>query len=200
MSLIDTIRYNKLPSLEEANSRRQAEHINNVIEGPLRDIFIKYGVQNTFTLYLQHRHHQVHENEAVVKVHSTAHLMNDEEIKDIEEMGNKIVPTTWMSDNLLPMEFAVAPASADTPIFPPDFIAELTNVLASNSCEGLFGIDTLGVDDWTELSIGNASVVVPSNGTDRENYIPVAFAFDEKKAGFRVHGKCGSDHKHTSKP
>lgn len=31
-------------------------------------------------------------------------------------------------------------------------------------------------------------------------YIPVAIAFDEEKPGFRVHGNCGTDHKHTSKP
>jgi hypothetical protein len=88
-----------------------------------------------------------------------------------------------------------------TPVLPPDFIVDLTNILALNDCEGLFGIDTLGGENWTELTISNASVVVPSNGRDREEaYIPVAFAFDDNTPGFRVHGRCGTDHKHTSKP
>ena len=90
---------------------------------------------------------------------------------------------------------------ANTPVVPPDFIAELTSVLASNGCEGLFGIDTLVENDWTELTIGNASVVVPSNGKESEEaYILVAFAFDDKKPGFMVHGRCGDDHRHTSRP
>lgn len=90
--------------------------------------------------------------------------------------------------------------SDNSPTIPPELIAEMTDVLALNGCEGLFGIDSLLEDDWTELSIGDASVVVPSNGKEREAYIPVAFAFDYEKPGFRVHGKCGVDHKHTSKP
>ena len=87
-----------------------------------------------------------------------------------------------------------------TPAIDADFGRELASILASNGCEGLFGIDTLGDEDWTELNIGDASVVVPSDGNEGEDYIPVAFAFDDKTPGFRVHGKCGKDHKHTSKP
>jgi len=73
-------------------------------------------------------------------------------------------------------------------------------VLVSNDCEGVFGVDTLIEDDWTELTIGTSSVVVSSDGCEREEYIPVAFAFDENKPGFRVHGKCGRDHRHTTRP
>ncbi|MCJ1463903.1 hypothetical protein MMC07_002512 [Pseudocyphellaria aurata] len=201
MALTDTIRYNELPSLEEANTRRQAQHINNLIECPLREVFMKYGAHNTYTLYLQHRHHQVHENEAIVKVEGTAHLMNDDEIEDIKSVGNKVIPSTWMGVNMLPMELSVVPSSVDTPIISPDFIAEFTSILTSNVCEGLFGIDTLVEHDWIELTIGNASVVVPSKGKDREeDYIPVAFAFDYKKPGFRVHGKCVKGHRHTPRP
>lgn len=65
---------------------------------------------------------------------------------------------------------------------------------------GLFGIDTLVDRDWAELTIGNSSDVVPSKGGESEDYIPVSFAFDDKRPGYRVHGKCGTDHKHTSKP
>jgi len=201
MSLVDTSRYNELPSLEEAALRRQTENIDELIKGPIRDVFISHGVQDTLTLYLQHRHHCVHENEAIIKVQGTAHLMSQEEIKDIQGIGNKVVPTTWMGPNMLPMEFSVMQNSDENPTVPPNLVTDLSNVLASNGCEGLFGIDTLAAKNWTELTIGNASVVVPSNGKDRdEDYIPVAFAFDKNVPGFRVHGRCGSDHKHTSKP
>ena len=69
--------------------------------------------------------------------------------------------------------------------------------------EGLLGIDTLAKEPWSEMKIGDASVVVPSHDSDnydKDKFIPVAFAFDEKKPSFRVHGKCGKDHKHSSKP
>ncbi|KAL8897578.1 MAG: hypothetical protein Q9192_002503 [Flavoplaca navasiana] len=236
MPLIDNAHYNGLPSLKTAYTRRQAKHIDNLIQGPLRDIFIKYDAHKAFALYLQHRHHQLGENEAIVKVHGTAHLMNDGDIDDIEAVGNKILPATWMGRDMLAMEFAIAPTlyaehpfflpknrlsipifyfwlvtltcvvlvlwnRVTTPAIPPQFIAELDHVLTLSDCKGLFGIDTLAEHDWTELTIGDASVVVPSNGKEREeSYIPVAFAFDEGKPGFRVHGKCGKDHKHTSKP
>ncbi|KAI0436239.1 hypothetical protein F4803DRAFT_542987 [Xylaria telfairii] len=201
MALVDSALYNSLPSLEEANAEREAQNLDKLIQGQIRDVFIKYGAQKAFTLYLQHGHHQLRDNEAIVKVQGTAHLMDGQQMNDIERVGNKLVPTTWMGNTLVPMEFAVVPTSVSTPTFAPGFIAELADILTSNGCNGLFGIDTLNQNDWTELSIGNASVVVPSNGNEREDsYIPVAIAFDEKNSGFRVHGKCGKDHKHTSKP
>ncbi|KAL8977094.1 MAG: hypothetical protein Q9205_007034 [Flavoplaca limonia] len=223
MPLVDNTHYNELPSLETAYTRRQvsincqfdsnpagansrtrcyqAKHIDDLIQGPLRDIFIKYDAHKAFALYLQHRHHRLGKSEAVVKVHGTAHLMNDGDIVDIEAMGNKILPATWMGRDMLAMEFAIVPTSVTSPVVPPQFIAELDHILTLSDCKGLFGIDTLAEDDWTELTIGNASVVVPSNGKEMEEmYIPVAFAFDDRKSGFRVHGKCGKDHKHTSKP
>ncbi|KAI4129746.1 MAG: hypothetical protein LQ341_006532 [Variospora aurantia] len=194
MPLIDNTLYNELPSLETAYTRRQAKHIDNLIQGPLRDVFIRYGAHKTFALYLQHRHHRLGRKEAIVKVHGTAHLMNEEDIVDIETMGNKIIPATWMGKDMLAIE-------ANSPVIPPHFIAELDRVLTLSDCNGLFGIDTLAEADWTELTVGNASVVVPSNGNERaEAYIPVAFAFNDGKPGFRVHGKCGKDRKHTSKP
>lgn len=151
--------------------------------------------------------------------------MDNQAINDIVSFGNKVVPTTWMSSGgkLLPMELAVINAeygvfqhscfwsdvdsfARDTspPLLPPAFILEFLDILASNGCSGLFGIDTIAKSDWTELSIGDASVVVPSNDSndyDKEKFIPVVFTFDEEKPKFKVHGKCGKgQHKHSSKP
>ncbi|TAQ85578.1 hypothetical protein B7494_g6089 [Chlorociboria aeruginascens] len=68
----------------------------------------------------------------------------------------------------------------------------------------LFGIDTIAKDAWTEMSIGDASVVVRSNdsdGYDQDKFIPVAVTFDKKNPKFKIHGKCGKgEHKHSSKP
>lgn len=67
----------------------------------------------------------------------------------------------------------------------------------------MFGIDTIAKYDWSEMTIGDASVVVPNNDSDNYDhgkFIPVASAFDKEKPEFRVHGKCGTNHKHTSKP
>ncbi len=67
----------------------------------------------------------------------------------------------------------------------------------------MFGIDTVAKTPWSEMKIGDASVVVPSNdsdGYDQDKFIPVAFEFDEETPKFKVHGRCGKDHKHSSKP
>jgi hypothetical protein len=82
-------------------------------------------------------------------------------------------------------------------------VQEFLSVLANNGCEGLFGIDTLAKNNWSEMKIGDASVVVPSNDSEtysQDKFIPVAFAFDKEKPEFKIHGKCGKDHKHSSKP
>ena len=65
-----------------------------------------------FAFTLQHRHHNIEVDEAVVKVEGTAHVMSKEEIRETESFGNKVVPTTWMSakGSVLPMDFAVVPA------------------------------------------------------------------------------------------
>ena len=93
--------------------------------------------------------------------------------------------------------------SLTTPALTPTFLADFLSVLASNGCDNLFGIDTIAKGAWSEIKIGDASVVVPSNesdGQDQDKFIPVAFAFDEEKPKIMVHGKCKKEHAHSSKP
>jgi hypothetical protein len=74
------------------------------------------------------------------------------------------------------------------------------DLLRKFNCEDKFGIDTVADTAWSELTIGDASVVVPCGDDiehDQDKYIPVAFAFSEDKPSFIVHERCGSDHKHT---
>lgn len=90
-----------------------------------------------------------------------------------------------------------------TPTPSPSFLLDFYAVLSSNGCDGLFGIDTIAKKGWSEMKIGDASVVVPSNDGndyDQDKYIPVAFTYDEEEPKFRVHGKCKKDHDHSSKP
>lgn len=89
------------------------------------------------------------------------------------------------------------------PNLSPEFIKDIQAVLTAKNVEGLFGIDTLAKTDWSEMKIGNASAVVPRNASgnyDKDEFVTVAFAFDEKEPKYQVHSKCGKDHKHTSKP
>ncbi|XWW98376.1 hypothetical protein V2A60_006376 [Cordyceps javanica] len=204
-AIIDRIYYNGLPSLAEANISCQTPSIDAIINGPIRDVFLRHGAHELFCLYLQHRHHSVGADEAVVKVQGTAHLMDEQAIEDIMAFGNKVVPTTWMTsgNKVLPMEYTVVPAGTTMPRPAAAFLAEFVSVLVSNGCSDIFGIDTIAKNAWSEIKIGDASVVVPSNdstGYDDDKFIPVAFAFGEEDPKFRVHGKCKSNHKHASKP
>ena len=47
----------------------QAHHIDEIVSGPVRDVFIRHNAQRVFSLYLSHRHHQVAREEAVAKVY-----------------------------------------------------------------------------------------------------------------------------------
>ncbi|KFX94723.1 hypothetical protein V490_04216 [Pseudogymnoascus sp. VKM F-3557] len=203
-TLVNYVNYNNLPSLEEANISRQVSSVDDIINGPIRDVFLKHAANLTLCLYLQHRHHTISANEAIVKVEGTAHLMDSEAVGDIVSFGNRVVPTTWMASNgqILPMEFGVLPSQADAHAPTPAFVKEFLSVLASNGCDNLFGIDTIAKDSWSEMKIGDSSVVVPSNGSndDDENFIPVAFSFEREEPKFKVHGRCKKTHTHTSKP
>ncbi|KUJ14197.1 uncharacterized protein LY89DRAFT_686710, partial [Mollisia scopiformis] len=54
----------------------QAPHVDDIINGPIRDVFLKHAANLAFCLCLQHRHHTVGADKAVVKVEGTAHLMD----------------------------------------------------------------------------------------------------------------------------
>ncbi|KAK3373630.1 hypothetical protein B0T24DRAFT_529687, partial [Lasiosphaeria ovina] len=204
-AIVDHARYNDLPSLGEADLARQDPSVDAIMNGPIRDVFRKHASHLTHCLYLQHRHHLVGADEAVVKVEGTAHLMNSQQMKEISSFGNKIVPSTWMTSagKVLPMEFEVVPADVAAVDLSPAFVAEFVSVLLSHGLDKLFGIDTIAKDNWAELKIGDASVVVPDDDkdtVDADGFIQVAFVFEEDKPQFKVHGKCKKDHKHTTKP
>jgi hypothetical protein len=104
----------------------QAPFVDDTINGPIREVSLKHAAHLTFCLYLQHGHHIVSADKAVVKVEGTAHLMDGQAVKDIVSFGNKVVPTTWMTSGgkVLPMEFAVVPA---------EYVAFLQHFLAIDS-------------------------------------------------------------------
>jgi len=81
-----------------------------------------------------------------------------------------------------------------------EFMEEFSAALASSGCAGMFGLDTISRNSWAEMTVGNASVVVRSTGDEHEDFVSVALEFDSEQPRFRVHGKCKSNHKHTTKP
>lgn len=83
-----------------------------------------------------------------------------------------------------------------------EFLGEFFATLLAYGCVGVLGLDTRYKCNWVETKLGNASVVLPSNGAryDNEKYISVSFAFEKERTGFIVHGKCKVNHRHSSKP
>lgn len=102
-----------LSAVLTAPTHSQAPLVDDIINGPIRDVFLKHASHLTFCLYLQHRHHTVSAEEAIVKVGGTAQLMDNQAVEEIVSLGNKVVPTTWMTSGgkVLPMEFTVVPAT-----------------------------------------------------------------------------------------
>jgi hypothetical protein len=64
------------------------------MNGLICDVFFKHAANFAFCLYLQHRHHTVGADEAIVKMEGTAHVINSQAVKDIASLRNKVVPTT----------------------------------------------------------------------------------------------------------
>ena len=79
------------------------------MKGPIRDVFIEHRVHKAFSLYQQHRHHWLHDDQAIVKIHGTVHVVNSEHMKAIKETGNMAVVSTWMNSGLVPIEYSVVP-------------------------------------------------------------------------------------------
>lgn len=83
---------------------------DDILSGPIRDVFLKHDCEAQFCVQLQHAHHLVGEDEAMVKVAGTAHRMDNETLQAIKALGNQIAATSWMSSGaggFLPMEFSV---------------------------------------------------------------------------------------------
>ncbi|EON69078.1 hypothetical protein W97_08391 [Coniosporium apollinis CBS 100218] len=93
-TLGDHVKYNRLPSLEEAAISLKTLPVADIINGPIRDVFLKHDAHHKFCLHLQHRHHTVGANEAIVKVNGTAHLMDHGDIDKIIRLGYTVFPTT----------------------------------------------------------------------------------------------------------
>lgn len=89
---------------------------------------------------------------------------------------------------------------------PAAFLTDLFNVLRSTKCAGVLGLDDQTEQSWTEVTIGNASVVIYHDhekmmpNAPADSYIPVSFGFDGKTEGYTAHGRCKKNHRHTSKP
>ncbi|KAF8961230.1 hypothetical protein BDZ97DRAFT_1664500 [Flammula alnicola] len=138
-------------------------------------------------------------NNAYLKIDYFA--MDGQVLKDIASFGNKVVPTTWMAKLSRWSSPSSVPRMTTSPAPMPEFLMDFLTVLTSNKCNCLFGIDTIAERAWTEIKIGDASVVVPSDdrkGYNQEKFIPVAFAFDKEKSKFQVHGRCAKDHRHMN--
>lgn len=79
-------------------------------------------------------------------------------------------------------------------------MSDLLSVLEEFNCQGLLRIETVQQRDWAEFNIGEASVVVgngPNGATLPLDFVPVAFAFSENEQGYRMHGVCGKEVRHT---
>lgn len=88
---------------------RQMTCGDGLLDGPIKDLSIKHGVEHDYCLYLQHRHHTLAANEVIAKVEGTGHKMLAQTVDEIRTFGNKIATTTWMSRNskMLPMELSI---------------------------------------------------------------------------------------------
>lgn len=75
-------------------------------------MLLKHATHLTLCLYLQHRHHTVGADKAIVKVEGTTHVMDSQAVQDIVSFWSEVVPTTWMASNgkVLPMEYSVVSA------------------------------------------------------------------------------------------
>ncbi|KAJ7217031.1 hypothetical protein GGX14DRAFT_601788 [Mycena pura] len=168
------------------------------INGPVRALFFKYAVQSVFTLYLQHRHHTVGNEEAV---EGTVHLMDDETV------GNTPIPTTWMiqGDKSYPMRFSLVEAAKASDIAEPSkaFVKEFSDLLRAIGAENLLGLDSVCAQDWTDSEARRHFLTNADSGTGDagEGFIPVSFLFDPADTKTRVYyGKCKTDHVHSGKP
>lgn len=88
---------------------RQMTCDDGLLDGPIKDLFVKYSVQDDYCLYPQHRHHTLGPNEVIAKVEGTGHKMLAQTVDEIRTFGNKVATTTWMSRNskMLPMELSI---------------------------------------------------------------------------------------------
>ena len=93
--------------LLEPSKLIQALQTDDFVNGPTREVFLKHGLEGILCLCLQHRRHLVQQKEAIVKVHATAHKMNDDDRDKVVALDNKSCALHLDTIAVLPMEFAV---------------------------------------------------------------------------------------------
>jgi hypothetical protein len=171
-----------------------------------RDLFMEFGVQDTFGVGLLHRHYDLSPDEKIVRLGpvSSPWVVGDDE----EITGGSIVPHTWRvhDGQLKPTEFEFVPkhefANYKRPNFPVPFVEKVIQILQETGLDDILGITLLEGnenDNNMKLTYGRSSINIPPVrmegntivGPNRFEGFQAQWRFTEKEEEVKVaHFSC----------
>lgn len=191
--------FNSLPSLDVAEQQFKAKEANQYLEGPIRQIFIDFGVQSKYGLALLHNHFPLKDNQRLVDYHNTATAWEVED--DVSAVSPKynghIVPRAYMFENndIVPYEFSFVPGMTDIPgSTETEFFNALNQTLTDLGLENLFGVRDLHDHDnhlSVEITEGDANIMLPRDKSyTADDLIEALWVFGPKTTPCYCQGYC----------
>lgn len=184
--------YSQLPPLTLARDMFEARNTKKHLAGPIRDVFLKHGMENEYGVSLLHRHFDMEPKERLVEYHdvSTPWVLDSNE-SVVPVLGGYVVPQNFKVDNgkLSPFEFAMQyDQPAGTPV-PTEFVQDLAQVLDAGDLSGVLGLRKRSPEsDLTlEVTQGRANIMVSGKGSN----MPVVEAFWTFSEGVDAEAVCG---------
>ncbi|KAF9473385.1 hypothetical protein BDN70DRAFT_885900 [Pholiota conissans] len=168
--------FNSLPSLKAAEENFNVKEARQFLEGPIRQAFLDFGVQEKYGIALLHNHFPLQANQRLVDYRNTATAwLVDDEVSPVSTKYNgQIVPRAYMfeKDDIVPYEFSFVSAAENDGVTDVatdvQFFNVLNQTLTSLGLEKLFGVRDLRDHDnnlGVEITEGEANIMLPHDGT-----------------------------------
>jgi hypothetical protein len=183
--------FNSLPSLETAAQQFKVQEARQHLDGPIRQVFLDFDVQNKYGLALLHNHFPLEGNKRLVEYHNTAMAWSvDDDSSSVSPRYNGlVVPRAYMFEGseIRPYEFSFVPATTDATVSESvntEFFDVLSKTLTNLGLDKLFGVRDL--DDYddnfpVEVTEGNANIMLPrSDSFTAEDLIEALWIFKPK--------------------
>jgi hypothetical protein len=183
--------FNRLPSLDTADQQFNAKEARQYLEGPIRQTFLDFDVQNKYGLALLHRHFALEGNKRLVDYHNTATAWEvDDDFSAVSPKYNGlVVPRAYLfeDNDIIPYEFSFVPATTDVPVSidaDSKFFHALNQTLTNLGLEKLFGVRDLSDSDdsfMVEITEGDANIMLPrSDSMGPDDVMEALWVFDPK--------------------
>lgn len=177
--------YSSLPGLHAANQSLQDKGGEDIITGPIRDLFLQHGVQDELGLALLHKHWDIQPHQRVVDIRnvSTPWETGKDTSLILSKYNGHIVPRSMRAWNeaWVPYEFEYSEkGSFDITDHHTVFLEKLSTFLLQHDLQQVLGIRLLESRDASvsvEVTEGQSNIMLPKEAVNEETLVSAMWVF-----------------------